>query len=146
MPWSTSKARCRAGRRRARRRTGALAGGQRDAWQRTVRGRYDLVVAGLPAPKHETLYHATRAATYLGLGERSPVADEGLILLCAGVEKGVGDGPGEANFGALMAGAERPETLLERGRRGEPLGPGGQRAYMMAKVPALPRGRAAAGR
>ncbi len=111
-----------------------LAGGERDAWLRTVQGRYDLVVAGLPAPKNESLYHATRAATYLALGDRSPVADEGLILLCASVEKGVGDGPGEANFGALMAGAERPETLLERGRRGEPLGPGGQRAYMMAKV------------
>ena len=125
----------------------ALAGGQRDAWLRTVQGRYDLVVAGLPAPKNESLYHATRAATYLALGDRSPVADEGLILLCASVEKGVGDGPGEANFGALMAGAERPETLLERGRRGEPLGPGGQRAYMMAKVLARCRvGCTAAGR
>jgi hypothetical protein len=112
----------------------ALAGRQRDAWLRTVRGRYDLVVAGLPAPKHRSLYHATRAATYLALGERSPVADEGLVLLCADVENGVGDGPGELNFGALMAGAERPETLLEAGRHGEPLGPGGQRAYMMAKV------------
>jgi hypothetical protein len=33
-----------------------------------------------------------------------------------------------------MAAAGRPQELLERGRRGEPLGPGGQRAYMMAKV------------
>jgi hypothetical protein len=63
------------------------------------------------------------------------IADGGLIALCSDLPQGVGDGPGEANFGALLAAAERPADLIARGRHGrEPLGPGGQRAYMVARV------------
>ena len=110
-----------------------LVGAHRDAWLRSRDATYDLVVAGVPAPKSKSLYQASRAATYLGLAARPVVADDGLIVLCADLPLGVGDGPGEVNFGRLLAEAKRPAELVERGLA-EPLGPGGQRAYMLAKV------------
>jgi nickel-dependent lactate racemase len=103
------------------------------AWIRRHGAPFDLVVAGVPAPKDASIYQASRAATYVGLAARPAVVDGGLIVFCADVPLGAGDGPAEANFGALLAGAERPMELVERGCV-EPLGPGGQRAYMMAKL------------
>ena len=91
------------------------------------------MVAGVPEPKDRSLYQASRAATYVGLSARPVVAPGGLIAFCAEAPLGVGDGPGEANFGALLAATKRPMDLVARGCV-EPLGPGGQRAYMMAKL------------
>ena len=102
------------------------------AWVRHHERSFDLVVAGVPAPKDRSLYQASRAATYVGLAARPVVTSGGLIVFCADLPLGVGDGPGERNFGALLA-AERPLDLVARGCV-EPLGPGGQRAYMMAKL------------
>jgi nickel-dependent lactate racemase len=109
-----------------------LARGQGAAWVRRHERPFDLVVAGVPAPKDRSLYQASRAATYVGLAARPAIAEGGMIACCADLALGVGDGPGEINFGALLA-AERPLDLVARGRV-EPLGPGGQRAYMMAKL------------
>ena len=108
------------------------------AWIRRHEQPFDLVVAGVPAPKDRSLYQASRAATYVGLAARPVVADGGLIVCCADLPLGVGDGPGETNFGALLAATERPLDLVARGCV-EPLGPGGQRAYMMAKLMSLYR-------
>ncbi len=94
---------------------------------------YDVVVAGVHAPKSDGLYQASRAATYLGLAARPALADGGLIVLCADLPLGAGDGPGERNFLDVLAAAASPAELLERGLR-EPLGPGGQRAYVVARV------------
>ena len=108
------------------------------AWIRRYEQPFDLVVAGVPAPKDRSLYQASRAATYIGLAARPVVADGGLVVCCADLPLGVGDGPGETNFGALLAATERPLDLVARGCV-EPLGPGGQRAYMMAKLMSLYR-------
>jgi nickel-dependent lactate racemase len=102
------------------------------AWVRRHERLFDVVVAGVPAPKDRSLYQASRAATYVGLAARPVVTGGGLIVFCADLPLGVGDGPGEHNFGALLT-AERPPDLVARGCV-EPLGPGGQRAYMMAKL------------
>jgi lactate racemase len=115
-----------------------LAGDHGAAWIRRHARPFDLVVAGVPAPKDRSLYQASRAATYVGLAARPVVADGGLIVCCADLPLGVGDGPGETNFGALLAATERPLDLVARGCV-EPLGPGGQRAYMMAKLMTLYR-------
>jgi len=111
-----------------------LAGGRRDAWFRTVAQRYDVILAGIPAPKSESFYQASRAATYLALTDSPALDDDGLILLAADLPTGAGDGPGERNFAELMEKAEGPDRLIARALSGEPLGPGGQRAYMMAKA------------
>ncbi|HMK91454.1 MAG TPA: lactate racemase domain-containing protein [Thermoleophilia bacterium] len=102
------------------------------AWLRRRPAPADLVLAGVPAPKDQSLYQASRAATYVGLAARPALADGGLIVFCADAPLGAGDGPGEENFGRLLAG-ETAMDLVERGCV-EPLGPGGQRAYMMAKL------------
>ena len=103
------------------------------AWLRSARERHDVVVAGVHAPKSDGLYQASRAATYLGLAARPALVDGGLIVLCADLPLGAGDGPGERNFLAVLAAAASPAEVLERGLR-EPLGPGGQRAYVVARV------------
>jgi len=102
------------------------------SWIRRHERPFDLVVAGVPAPKDRSLYQASRAATYVGLAARPVLTNGGLIVVCADLPLGAGDGPGEHNFGALLT-AERPLDLVARGCV-EPLGPGGQRAYMMAKL------------
>ncbi len=53
-------------------------------------------------------------------------------MLCADLPRGAGDGPGESNFAALLAGAA-PGEIVARGLR-EALGPGGQRAFVVARV------------
>jgi nickel-dependent lactate racemase len=111
----------------------SLAGAHRAAWLRPVDGTCDVVVAGVPVPKSDNLYQASRAATYIGLQSRPALADGGTIVLCADLPRGAGDGPGERNFAALLAGARAPADVVARGLR-EPLGPGGQRAFVVARV------------
>ncbi len=111
----------------------ALAARAAPAWLREVKTPYDVVVAGVHHPKGDSLYQASRAATYLGLAARPAVAEGGLIVLAADLPLGAGDGPGERNFLDVLAAASSPAELLERGLR-EPLGPGGQRSFVVARV------------
>jgi nickel-dependent lactate racemase len=103
------------------------------AWLHDVAEPYDLLLAGVAAPKHENLYQASRAATYIGLAARPAVRSGGLIVLSADLPCGAGDGPGERNFASLLAGASSLDELVMRGLRGS-LGPGGQRAFVVARV------------
>ncbi len=135
------------GRRRSRGRPG-VAGREigAGAWLRAVDGPFDVVVAGVHAPKSDNLYQASRAATYVGLAARPALADGGLLVLCADLPDGAGTGPGEQNFARVLAAAGSPAELVARGLR-EPLGPGGQRAFVVARVlAALPRRRRGRGR
>jgi len=111
----------------------SLARTHSPAWLRTVDGPFDVIVAGVHAPKSHDFYQASRAATYIGLAARPALADGGLLVLCADLPGGAGDGPGERNFAEVLAAAASPAELVARGLR-EPLGPGGQRAFMMARV------------
>jgi len=111
----------------------ALARTHAGAWLRTVEGPFDVIVAGVHAPKSHNFYQASRAATYIGLAARPALADGGLLVLCADLPGGAGDGPGERNFAEVLAAAASPAALVARGLR-EPLGPGGQRAFVVARV------------
>jgi nickel-dependent lactate racemase len=111
----------------------ALAAWAAPSWIRELPSRHDVAVAGVHAPKSDGLYQASRAATYLGLAARPAVAEGGLIVLAADLPLGVGDGPGERNFFDVLAAASSPAALVERGLR-EPLGPGGQRSFVVARV------------
>ena len=110
-----------------------LADAHRAAWLRPVPGPFDIAVCGVSRPKSASYYQASRAATYLALTARPALAPEGLIVLCADLPDGPGDGPGETNFAALLAAASSPAALVARGLA-EPLGPGGQRAWVVARV------------
>ncbi len=111
----------------------ALASAHAGAWLRSVEGRFDVVVAGVCRPKSDNLYQASRAATSIGLAARPAVEEGGLIVVCADLPDGVGRGPGELNFLAALEASSSPAELTARGLR-EPLGPGGQRAFVVARV------------
>ena len=111
----------------------SLAHTHTHAWLRAVDGPFDVIVAGVHAPKSADFYQTSRAATYIGLAASPALADGGLLVLCADLPGGPGDGPGERNFADVLAAAASPDELVARGLR-EPLGPGGQRAFVMARV------------
>ncbi|MFA4966301.1 MAG: lactate racemase domain-containing protein [Thermoleophilia bacterium] len=111
----------------------ALVSAHAGDWLREVDGPFDVVVAGVHAPKSDSLYQASRAATYVGLAARPALADGGLLALCADLPQGAGPGPGERNFAEVLAGAGSAAELVARGLR-EPLGPGGQRAFVVARL------------
>jgi nickel-dependent lactate racemase len=111
----------------------ALAATHASAWLHETAEQYDVIVAGVPAPKSDNLYQASRAATYVGLAARPALAPGGLLVLCADLPDEGGAGPGERNFLATLAGARSAAELVARGRR-EPLGPGGQRSFVLARV------------
>ncbi len=90
-------------------------------------------MAGVHAPKSDNLYQASRAATYIGLAARPALVDDGLLVLCADLPDRAGDGPAERHFLELLAAAASPAELVARGLRG-PLGPGGQRSFVVARV------------
>lgn len=104
-----------------------------DGWIRPVVGAFDAVIAGVPRPKSDNLYQASRAATYVGLAARPALTAGGLLVLCADLPDGAGTGPGERNFLEVLAGSTSPDDLVARGLR-EPLGPGGQRSFVVARV------------
>jgi nickel-dependent lactate racemase len=111
----------------------ALAAGHARDWLRVIDEPFDVVVAGVHAPKSDNLYQASRAATYVGLAARPALAVGGLLVLCADLPDGAGAGPGEQNFARVLGAAGSPAALVARGLR-EPLGPGGQRAFVVARV------------
>ena len=111
----------------------ALARDHAVAWLRPVTTPFDVIVAGIHEPKSDNFYQASRAATYICLAPRPALAEGGLVVLCAGLPDGAGDGPGESNCAAVLAGAASPAELIRRGMS-EPLGPGGQRAFVLARV------------
>ncbi len=111
----------------------ALARSHRTAWLRPVGGPFDVLVAGVHQPKSDNFYQASRAATYAGLAPHPALAGGGLLVLCADVPDGAGPGPGERNFAQVLTAAATPAALIERGLK-EPLGPGGQRAFVVARV------------
>ncbi len=94
---------------------------------------YDIVIAGVGAPKDANLYQASRGATYIGLAGRPVIREGGTILLPAELPEGAGDGQGEQNtLDVLQRFGPTPaliEHLLENGCR-----PGEQRAFMIAQL------------
>ncbi|WP_323676568.1 lactate racemase domain-containing protein [Halorubellus sp. PRR65] len=104
---------------------------------------YDAVVAGVGAPKDANLYQATRAATYVALGDRNPLVrpeadasvradSRGRIVVPAGLPEGAGDGTGERRFHEWLSNATDADALYEEMKQGYE--PGAQRAFVVARV------------
>jgi lactate racemase len=111
----------------------SLARAHRNAWLRPVDAPFDVLVAGVHAPKSDNFYQASRAVTYACLAARPALSPGGLVVLCADLSNENGQGPAERNCAALLAAASSPAAIIERARR-ESLGHGGQRAFVMARV------------
>ena len=92
--------------------------------------QYDIVIAGVGAPKDVNLYQASRAATYLRFAPTPVVREGGSIILPAKLEEGAGEGAGEQRFLHALESAESPAAVVEAARRH--FEGGEQRAVMVA--------------
>jgi nickel-dependent lactate racemase len=108
-----------------------LAATAREALSIPVDGTYDAVVAGVAPPKDANLYQASRAATYVVLGDHNPVRSGGRVVLPARLPEGAGEGTGERRFSRRLRAASTPEALYESMREGYE--PGAQRAFVLAR-------------
>jgi nickel-dependent lactate racemase len=109
-----------------------LAASAREALSVPVEAGYDAVVAGVGAPKDANLYQASRAATYVALGARNPLRDDGRLVVPAELSEGAGQGRGEQRFFERLRDADSAERLYEEMKAG--YDPGAQRAFVVARV------------
>ncbi|WP_411963830.1 lactate racemase domain-containing protein [Haloferax sp. YSMS24] len=110
----------------------SLATTARDALSVSVDSTYDAVVCGVGAPKDANLYQATRAATYVALGDQNPLVDGGRLVVPATLDEGAGAGTGERRFYDALSSATDADSLYESMRAGYE--PGAQRAFVVARV------------
>jgi nickel-dependent lactate racemase len=103
-----------------------------DALAVDIDSRYDVVVAGVGAPKDANLYQTTRAATYVVLGATNPLRAGGRVVIPARLQEGAGEGTGEQRFYEWLSAAGDPETLFEQMKAGYE--PGAQRAFVVARA------------
>ena len=115
-----------------RRVVGDLAARARAALGVRVEGRFDAVVCGIGAPKDASLYQASRAATYVALGDHNPLRPGGRLVLPARLDEGAGRGRGERRFAERLRSASDADGLYESMRAGYE--PGAQRAFVVARV------------
>jgi nickel-dependent lactate racemase len=105
----------------------------RQLYEVPIPRQYDVAVAGVGFPKDTNIYQASRAASQLFFAPLCAVKDGGVFIIPALTEEGAGQGYAERSFLETMKGAENMNSLLSELRRtGYP--PGGQRAFIMAKV------------
>jgi len=109
-----------------------LAATARAALSVPIDESYDAVVAGVGAPKDANLYQASRAATYVLLGDQSPVRSGGRVVVPAELPEGPGEGRGEKRFYERLDNADSAEALYESMREGYE--PGAQRAFVLARA------------
>ncbi|MFB6184791.1 MAG: lactate racemase domain-containing protein [Haloarculaceae archaeon] len=109
-----------------------LAAAAREALSVTVEDTYDAVVTGVGAPKDANLYQATRAATYVALGDHNPIRAGGRVVIPAALPEGAGEGTGERRFDEWLSNASSAQSLYEAMSEGYE--PGAQRAFVLARV------------
>ncbi len=109
-----------------------LAETAKSALSVSVEGEFDAVIAGVPDAKAANLYQASRAATYVVLGDDNPLRAGGRVVIPAEMPEGAGEGKGERRFYERLAGASDPVSLYEEMRAGYE--PGAQRAFVVARA------------
>jgi nickel-dependent lactate racemase len=105
----------------------------RQLYEVPIPQQYDVAVAGVGFPKDTNIYQASRAASQLFFAPLCVVREGGVFIVPALTQEGAGQGFAEQSFLETMKGAVNMESLLAELRStGYP--PGGQRAFIMAKV------------
>ena len=99
-------------------------------YTRPIAKQYDIVIAGVGAPKDVNLYQASRAATYLRFAPTPVVREGGSIIIPARLEEGEGEGAGEQRFLAALENSASPQAVIDAARRH--FSGGEQRAVMVA--------------
>lgn len=93
----------------------------------------DIIIGGVGYPKDINLYQASRAATYLALATTPILKPNGVIIITAQAQEGVGQGLGEQNFHRYFLKHPQLETMMDQLQK-ENYAPGAQRAYMLGKT------------
>lgn len=95
--------------------------------------QFDVAIAGVGYPKDSNLYQASRAASYLFFAPTPVVRHGGYFVIPARAEEGAGEGVGEQRYYTAMRDAVDMQSILDDARTNG-YKPGGQRAFVMAKV------------
>lgn len=94
---------------------------------------FDIAFIGVPSPKDQSLYQATRAATYQALVERSALRKDAVINLYCTTPEGFGKSIFEKRFKDRLTKMPNPPAVL-LSMMGKNTLPGEQRAYVTAKT------------
>ena len=94
---------------------------------------FDVVICGVGYPKDTNLYQASRVASYIFFAPKRVIKDEGIIVILAPCDEGVGEGAGEKRFYELMTSERDAASLLNRIKKNG-IDAGEQRAFIMARV------------
>jgi nickel-dependent lactate racemase len=105
----------------------------RQIYETPVAAPYDVVIAGVGAPKDVNLYQASRGVTYIGLGGRPVIRSGGVMILPAPIPEGAGEGQGERNFLDVLRRSDDLDAMM-REMRAHGCKPGEQRAFMVAQL------------
>lgn len=105
----------------------------RQLFEVPVGQQFDAAVAGVGYPKDANLYQASRAASYLFFAPTPVVRPGGYFIIPARSEEGAGEGVGEQRYYEAMRDALDMQSILDDART-HGYKPGGQRAFVMAKV------------
>lgn len=99
----------------------------------TIPQPVDIIIGGVGYPKDINLYQASRAATYFAFIKTPILKLDGVIIITAEAQEGVGQGLGEQNFHRYFLKYPRLETMMDQLRK-ENFAPGAQRAYMLGQA------------
>ncbi|MCE1247575.1 MAG: nickel-dependent lactate racemase [Firmicutes bacterium] len=94
---------------------------------------YDIAYLGVPWPKDQNLYQATRAATYQALAEKPALKKGAIINIFCECPEGTGKGMGEIRFKDKMSKLPNAAAIL-LSMKGKKALPGEQRAFITAKA------------
>jgi len=111
----------------------ALVAVAKQLFEVDVDRQFDVAVAGVGYPKDSNLYQASRAASYLFFAPTPVVRHGGYFVIPARAEEGAGEGVGEQRYYTAMRDAPDMQSILDDARTNG-YKPGGQRAFVMAKV------------
>ncbi|MBN2389216.1 MAG: nickel-dependent lactate racemase [Anaerolineae bacterium] len=93
----------------------------------------DVAIGGAGFPKDANLYQTSRAPSYLHFAPTPVARPGGYYITPARCQEGAGEGVGEQRFLAAMRDAPDVHFILDDARANG-YAPGGQRAFVMAKV------------
>lgn len=110
-----------------------LVAAARSLYEVEVDRRFDIVVAGVGHPKDANLYQASRAVTYMYFTPTPVLNPDGVIIVPAPCQEGIGQGVGEQRFLEAMQRFAGPAEVVESLRGAVTLA-GEQRAYLLSRA------------
>lgn len=105
----------------------------RKIFEKRLNKTFDAVICKVSAPKDVNMYQASRAFNYV-LNTKSPIVKKGgMVLVCASLKDGFGNGIAEKRFAETMKVINSPKVFIKK-IKSEGCVAGEHRAYMVAKA------------